>query len=34
MWGCKFDAQGTETACGVATLDEKTDELVIVTASK
>ena len=34
MWGCKFDAQGNETACGVAMLDEKNDELVIVTASK
>jgi hypothetical protein len=34
MWGCKFDANGNETACGVATLDEKTDDLVIVAASK
>jgi len=34
MWGCKFDANGNETACGVATLDEKTDDLIIVTASK
>ena len=34
MWGCKFDASGAETACGVATLDEKTDDLVIVTAAK
>lgn len=34
LWGCRFDASGTETACGVATLDEKTDELVIVTVSK
>jgi hypothetical protein len=34
LWGCKFDASGTETACGVATLDEKNDDLVIVAASK
>ena len=34
MWGCKFDASGSETACGVATLDEKNDDLVIVTARK
>lgn len=34
MWGCKFNASGTETACGVATLDEKNDDLVIATASK
>jgi hypothetical protein len=34
MWGCKFDATGAETACGVATLDEKTDDLVIVAAAK
>ena len=34
MWGCKFDAQGNETLCGVATLDEKNDELLIATATK
>jgi anti-sigma factor RsiW len=34
LWGCKFDATGTETACGVATIDDKTDDIVIVTASK
>jgi hypothetical protein len=34
LWGCKFDASGNETACGVAALDEKNDELTIVTASK
>ena len=33
MWGCKFDASGAETACGIATIDEKTDDL-IVTAAK
>jgi hypothetical protein len=34
MWGCRFDASGKETACGVATLDEKADDIVIVTESK
>jgi hypothetical protein len=34
MWGCKFDASGSDTACGVATLDERNDDLVIVAASK
>lgn len=33
-WGCKFDATGTPTVCGVATLDEKHDDLVIVTAAR
>ena len=32
--GCKFDATGNATACGIATLDEKTDDLVIVAAAK
>ena len=34
LWGCKFDAQGNETACGVAMLDEKNDDLVMVAVSK
>ena len=34
LWGCKFDASGTETACGVAAIDEKNDDIVIATASK
>jgi hypothetical protein len=34
LWGCKFDASGTETACGIAAYDEKNDELIIATASK
>ena len=33
LWGCKFDASGNDTACGIAALDEKNDDLVIVTAS-
>ena len=31
LWGCRFDAQGNETECGMATLDEKTDTLTIMT---
>ena len=34
LWGCKFDANGSETACGVAVLDEKTDDLVIAVVAK
>lgn len=34
LWGCKFDATGNPTACGVATLDQKNDDLVIVTAQQ
>jgi hypothetical protein len=33
LWGCRFDANGVETSCGMATLDEKNDELVIVAAN-
>jgi hypothetical protein len=28
-YGCKFDAKGNVTACGVAVVDEKNDELVV-----
>ncbi len=34
LWGCRFDASGNETACGVAVLDEKTDDLVIAAVQK
>jgi hypothetical protein len=34
LYGCKFDANGNATACGLATLDEKNDDLVIVEAAK
>ena len=34
LWGCKFDAKGNETACGVATIDEKNDDLIIAVVSK
>jgi hypothetical protein len=33
-YGCKFDDKGNETACGVALIDEKNDELIIATASQ
>src|SRR5262245_8086608 len=32
LYGCKFDQKGNNTACGVATLDEKTHELTITEA--
>jgi len=34
LWGCRFDAKGVETACGIVTLDEKNDDIVIVTATR
>lgn len=34
LWGCRFDVDGNDTACGIAVLDEKNDDLVIVTASE
>ena len=34
LWGCKFDANGVETACGMATVDEANDDIVIVAAKK
>lgn len=32
-YGCSFDASGNETACGLADIDENTDDLTIVTAT-
>lgn len=32
-YGCAFDATGNETSCGLAEVDEKTDDLTIVTAT-
>ncbi len=29
LYGCKFDANGNATACGLATIDEKNDEIMI-----
>ncbi len=34
IWGCKFDANGNATACGVAIVDEKTDSLIIAKVSQ
>jgi hypothetical protein len=34
LYGCKFDASGTATACGVAQLDEQNEDVVIVTATQ
>jgi hypothetical protein len=33
LFGCKFDASGKNTACGVANLNEKTNDLTIVEAT-
>jgi len=33
-FGCKFDAKGNPTACGVADVDDKNDDIIIATASK
>jgi hypothetical protein len=32
LWGCKFDASGNPTTCGVAQLDQQNEDLIIVTA--
>jgi hypothetical protein len=34
MWGCRFNASGTATACGVATIDQKNNDVIIVTAQR
>lgn len=34
LYGCKFNAKGKATACGLVTVDEKNDDIVIVEASK
>ena len=31
LWGCTFDATGQETECGVATIDDATDMIHIIT---
>lgn len=33
LWGCKFDASGNPTTCGVATIDQQNGDIVVVTAS-
>jgi len=34
MWGCKFDASGNPTTCGVATIDQKNNDVILVTAQR
>ena len=34
MFGCRFDANGNATACGLATIDEENDEIVIAEATE
>jgi len=33
LYGCRFDATGTPTACGVVSIDDKNDDVTIVTVS-
>ncbi|MEW6143570.1 MAG: hypothetical protein AB1598_00985 [Thermodesulfobacteriota bacterium] len=34
LWGCRFDTAGNPTVCGVVGLDDKYDDIVILTASE
>jgi hypothetical protein len=34
LWGCRFDAAGNPTACGTAAVDDKYDDIIILTASQ
>lgn len=34
LWGCRFNPAGKTTACGAVTIDDKADDIVIVTAKK
>lgn len=34
MWGCRFNASGTATACGAATIDQQNNDVVLVTVQK
>jgi hypothetical protein len=34
LWGCKFDENGVDTACGMAVLDAKNDSLILATATQ
>lgn len=34
LWGCRFDAAGNSTACGTAAVDDKYDDIIILTASQ
>jgi len=33
-YGCRFDAKGSPTACGIVEVDDKNDDVIIATASK
>jgi hypothetical protein len=34
MWGCRFNARGTATGCGAATIDQKNNDVIIVAAQR
>ena len=34
LYGCRFDAKGNATACGVATIDDRNDDITIATVSE
>jgi hypothetical protein len=34
MWGCRFNASGTATGCGAATIDQKNNDVIIVAAPR
>ena len=34
MWGCKFNARGTSTECGVAQIDQANNDVILVTSPK
>jgi hypothetical protein len=34
LYGCRFDAKGNATTCGVATIDDKNDDITIATVSE
>jgi hypothetical protein len=34
LWGCRFDSTGNPTVCGAVGLDDKYDDIIILTASE
>ena len=34
LWGCQFDDKGKATACGMAKIDDQTDDIVIESATR
>jgi hypothetical protein len=34
LWGCQFDKKGMATACGMATIDDQTADITIVTPNR